>query len=36
MKEKKEEPLTLEKVKDIPKAHIPKKNTLGSYSRTME
>ena len=30
------EQVTLAKVKDVLKAHIPKKNTLNSYCRTME
>ena len=30
------EQVTLAKVKDVLKAHIPKKNTLDSYCRTME
>ena len=30
------EPVTLAKIKDLLKEHIPKKNTLDSYCRTME
>ena len=36
VKEELNESLTLAKVKDVLKAHIPKKNTLDSYCRTME
>jgi len=36
IKEEVIESLTLAKVKDVLKAHIPKKNTLDSYCRTME
>jgi hypothetical protein len=34
--EKIEEPVTLAKIKDLLKAHIPKKNKLDSYCRTIE
>ena len=36
IKEEVVKPVTLAKIKDVLKAHIPKKNTLDSYCRTME
>jgi hypothetical protein len=36
IKEQIEEPVTLAKIKDLLKAHIPKKNTLDSYCRTIQ
>ena len=36
IKEEVVKPVTLAKMKDVLKAHIPKKNTLDSYCRTME
>ena len=36
IKEEVVKPVTLAKMKDLLKAHIPKKNTLDSYCRTME